>query len=165
MNAGCSSILCLCGLWGEGTCWHLYCQDCIVSLFKASIEDDSFFPPRCYRQSIEMNLTMDFLEPKLQVDLRAKSVEFPTENRTRSSRPPCSQPVSPSMIKNNIGTCRCRSLTCSICKAEAHVGECPDDPAALERYVSWLWLQATRKNDPLLRWLQQDQRLRESQRE
>ena len=110
-------------------CGDLYCRDCVVSLFRAAIEDESLFPPRCCRQPIGIELAMDFLGPTIQAEFRAKSTEFSSSNRTYCFQPSCSRFLPPSTINNDVGTCPCGSRTCTICKAEAHNGECPDDPA------------------------------------
>lgn len=35
-------------------CNHDYCRDCLQDLFRASITDDSLFPPRCCRQPLQL---------------------------------------------------------------------------------------------------------------
>lgn len=43
-------------------CQHEYCRSCLEALFKASITDESLFPPRCCRQPINLSTARIFLK-------------------------------------------------------------------------------------------------------
>lgn len=46
-------------------CQHEYCRPCLEALFKASITDESLFPPRCCRQPINLSMARIFLKSEL----------------------------------------------------------------------------------------------------
>ncbi|KAF7920911.1 hypothetical protein EAE99_007763 [Botrytis elliptica] len=59
-----------------------------------------------------------------------KKVEFDTPNRTYCSNPLCSAFIHPESIINEQATCLdCSTITCTLCKATAHGGDCPADTA------------------------------------
>ena len=59
-----------------------------------------------------------------------KKVEFDTPNRTYCSNPLCSAFKRPESIINEQATCLDYStITCTLCKATAHGGDCPADTA------------------------------------
>ncbi|GAB1313329.1 hypothetical protein MFIFM68171_03539 [Madurella fahalii] len=116
-------------------CSHDYCRDCLDSLFKASLTDETLFPPRCCGREIPLQIYRDLVnDAKFMGTFRAKKIEFETPNRTYCHQPACSTFVPPQSIRLNVGTCvRCFGQTCSICKARAHQGsDCPQDTALQE---------------------------------
>lgn len=89
-------------------CSHEYCRGCIAELFRASLSDESLFPPRCCRQPIPLGLNQVFLSPKLVGEYRAKSLEYETPNRTYCHVATCSTFVPPPFIHDGVATCvRC----------------------------------------------------------
>jgi hypothetical protein len=139
-SAHVNSIKCHCEACGDETdfvdagrvpCRHEYCRDCLQSLFKTAITDESLFPPRCCGQQIPLEMVRIFLTPELAQDFIKKKVEFDTPNKTYCSVQTCSAFIDSGNIADNVGTCHeCSSTTCTLCKAATHDrGECPDDPA------------------------------------
>jgi hypothetical protein len=63
-------------------CQHEYCRSCLEALFKASITDESLFPPRCCRQPINLSTARLFLKSDLVHLYEKKKIEFETPNRT-----------------------------------------------------------------------------------
>lgn len=125
-------------------CRHEYCRDCIVELFISSFTDESLFPPRCCRVPISLETASIFLTKNLKEQYAEKKIEFGTSNRTYCTRSDCSAFVRPEHIAGQVANCiKCRTQTCTICKALAHAGrDCPDDPnteavRALARREGW----------------------------
>lgn len=111
-------------------CGHEYCRDCLRDLFKASLTDESLFPPRCCRQNITITSVAIFLTRRLKDEFEQKKIEFCTPNRTYCSQPSCSAFLCPGDIQGDSGTCtECGTNTCVICKSAAHAGTCPHDTA------------------------------------
>jgi hypothetical protein len=111
-------------------CRHEYCRSCLEKLFKASMTDETLFPPRCCRQPIVMSIARIFLKPDLVQQYEKKKVEFEAPNRTYCYYPQCSSFIPMGYIEDEIATCfECGCTTCTICKARAHTGDCPNDTA------------------------------------
>ena len=130
----------------RASCGDVYCRECIVSLFLAALTDESLFPPRCCRQNIELEAAQDFLEPEIQEEYRLKEIEYSTPNRTYCTQPWCSRFLPSSAVTADVGTCLCGFQTCTICKAAAHTGDCPEDPATqdmLALAASYGWRQCS----------------------
>ena len=115
----------------QAPCRHEYCRDCVRDLFRASLTDESLFPPKCCRMPIPLKTVGIFLNGKLKVEFEEKKVEFGTPNRTYCSRPTCSVFIKSDNVVDDTAVCPdCLAQTCTICKAEAHAGmDCPDDTA------------------------------------
>ncbi|KAH8810776.1 hypothetical protein F5884DRAFT_259961 [Xylogone sp. PMI_703] len=112
---------------------HEYCRTCIQDLFKASITDESLFPPRCCRQQIPIAAVGIFLKPNFIQDYQKKKIEFETPNRTYCHSSTCSTFINSIYIQDEVATCPdCRLSTCTNCKAEAHGGDCPNDTSLQE---------------------------------
>jgi hypothetical protein len=111
-------------------CNHEYCRDCLQDLFRASMTDDSLFPPRCCRQPIDTKTVRIFLTAELLKQYEQKKVEFDTSDRTYCSNPLCSAFIRLEDITNERATCpNCSAVTCAMCKAPSHGGDCPADIA------------------------------------
>lgn len=111
-------------------CGHEYCRGCLRELFTLSLTDETLFPPRCCREPIPADKDRFFLTSKLLAEFQARKVEMETPDRTYCHVPECSKFIAPDNIEHQIGKCvTCNARTCSVCKAAAHVGDCPEDPA------------------------------------
>ncbi len=111
-------------------CNHEYCRDCLEDLFRASMTDDSLFPPRCCRKLITIGTVRVFLPGDLLKQYEQKKLELDTPNRTYCSNPLCSAFIRVENITNEKATCpNCRTVTCTLCKAGNHGGDCPADTA------------------------------------
>ncbi|KAL2828190.1 IBR finger domain protein [Aspergillus cavernicola] len=109
-------------------CQHEYCRSCLEGLFKASMTDESLFPPRCCRQPINMSVARIFLNADLVQQYETKKVEFETPNRTYCYSVSCAAFIGTSHITGEVATCPdCRHTTCTNCKERAHTGDCPSD--------------------------------------
>lgn len=117
-------------------CGHEYCRECLSRLFQAAMRDESLFPPRCDGQEMTLSRFGFFLPPWLVQEFRERSVEFGTEKRIYCHDSRCSAfiPMSANEdIKGDSLACpSCKKMTCTICKAAAHVGDCPKDKALQE---------------------------------
>jgi hypothetical protein len=110
------------------TCKHEYSQECIRGLFKASLTDEQLFPARCCKQPMAMSSIRIFLISDLVQQYEAKKVEFGTKDKIYCHAPTCSAFIHPSKIQNDRTTCpECNLATCTICKFDAHAGDCPAD--------------------------------------
>lgn len=109
---------------------HEYRRDRLRDLFRASLGDDSLFPPRCCRQSIATSSSIRiFLTGDLIQRYEQKKTEFDTPDRTYCSNPLCSTFIGIENITNEQASCpNCSIATCTICKA-SHTGDCPEDVA------------------------------------
>lgn len=118
-------------------CQHEYCRSCLEDLFKASMTDESLFPPRCCRQPINMNVARIFLKSELVKQFEKKKIEFETPNRTYCYSAECSTFIGPTHINGEVATCPiCEHTTCINCKQRAHTGDCPDDSAMQQLLVT-----------------------------
>ena len=114
----------------QAPCGHGYCKDCLITLFQSSTIDEALFPPRCCRQVMPLPLVRQYLDSTLVQAFEQKAVEYRTSDRTYCSQSTCSAFISVENFVNESGTCTmCGFLTCTICKANAHAGDCPQDTA------------------------------------
>lgn len=111
-------------------CHHEYCHSCIEDLFKASMTDETLFPPKCCRQPISMDIARIFLKPEIVQQYEKKKLEFETPNKTYCYNPECAIFIPTAHVVGETATCpECDSITCTSCKARAHTGDCLNDPA------------------------------------
>ncbi|KAI9773730.1 MAG: hypothetical protein M1839_002028 [Geoglossum umbratile] len=114
----------------RATCGHSYCMDCINELFEHATKDESLFPPRCCRSLIPLSNARPYLDSGLIKRFERKAVELKTPNRTYCHNATCSEFIPLENIDGDRATCvACLRVTCAICKAWAHDGDCPKDPA------------------------------------
>ncbi|PFH60225.1 hypothetical protein XA68_11290 [Ophiocordyceps unilateralis] len=110
-------------------CKHEYCRGCLESYLKASMEDESLFPPRCCQQPIPLGPKDIQMSPELLVRFQAKKREFEARNKTYCHEPTCSAFVPVQYVNNDVACCeRCAKTTCVVCKQKSHEGDCPQDP-------------------------------------
>lgn len=111
-------------------CRHDYCRDCLDQLFRLAMTDETLFPPRCCRQPIPVRDVRIFLTADTAREFERKRPELETPNRTYCRVQTCLAWIPPRHIHNDVGTCpACFMTTCTICKGEAHFGDCPNDEA------------------------------------
>lgn len=112
-------------------CTHEYCRECLSSLFRASLTDETLFPPRCCGNPIPVDASRGFIGYQIIGQFEAKRIEFetPADKRTYCHVPTCSTFIPAAAAKNNVATCvRCDARTCAVCKKAAHANsDCPDD--------------------------------------
>ena len=114
-------------------CCHAYCMQCLQELVSLATKDESLFPPRCCKEHFEMDEVRIFLSKELRDQYALAKVEFAMRDRTYCSRPDCAAFIPPDSTQADKAKClRCPTLTCGICKKEAHQSNCPDDPALKE---------------------------------
>ncbi|KAJ5551297.1 IBR finger domain-containing protein [Penicillium sp. DV-2018c] len=122
-------------------CRHEYCRTCLEDLFKASLTDESLFPPRCCKQPIVLSIARIFLKSELVQQYEKKKREYETPNRTYCYSAGCSAFIDMSNIEGEVATCsECGRTTCTSCKGRAHMGDCPNDTSMQ------LLLDAAREN-------------------
>lgn len=109
-------------------CQHKYCRACFEALYKASITDESNFPPRCCETPIPIAVARIFLKSQILLQYEKKKIEYETPDKTYCSSTRCSAFIDPSHIQGKIATCpECTSTTCAACKERAHNCRCPAD--------------------------------------
>jgi hypothetical protein len=109
-------------------CGHEYCRDCLQRLFRASMIDDTLFPPRCCRQPVTPGGVRIFLTADLIKQHEQKKNESNTPDRTYCSNPFCSSFLRLQNVHQERATCLdCGTETCTMCKAPGHAGDCPAD--------------------------------------
>ena len=114
----------------QAPCGDYYCGECLEHVFRQSMEDEQYFPPRCHRQEILLSQAKGLIGHDLAVAFEAKYVELSTPNRTYCYDVACNIFIPPQAISRDIGLCgRCGRTTCSMCKDASHVGDCPQDTA------------------------------------
>lgn len=111
-------------------CGYYYCQECLHTLFELSTTDETLYPPRCCRQVIPLVSVKLYLDSALIRTFEQKSIEFKSSDRTYCSQPTCSSFITSENITGDRATCAfCGTSTCTICKSNAHSGDCPEDAA------------------------------------
>lgn len=114
-------------IW-QAPCQHRYCADCLEDLFRLAITDETLYPPRCCKQ------VMPFADVKLEIPATFAAEFEAAIERLEDKRPSfchdptCSTYIGAARKTSHVGTCpRCSKATCTICKAPAHGGDCPED--------------------------------------
>lgn len=112
----------------KAPCKHIYCGDCLESLFRAAMKDETLYPPRCCKKPIPMADAIEVLPRGLVSEFNNRREEFETKDKTYCHRPQCSAFIRPYTINGNLARCsRCRETTCADCKNKWHFGDCPKD--------------------------------------
>lgn len=114
----------------DATCAHTYCHACLKQLFTNACLDEQLFPPRCCRREIPVDIALPYLSNKEAEEFLDKTEEYTCDDRTYCFQPSCSKFISAENISCNVASCpRCYFATCTLCKKEEHIGDCPDDPS------------------------------------
>jgi hypothetical protein len=114
-------------------CSHLYCPECLKSLFVRSMTDESLFPPKCCQQEIPLSAIQSQLDAETIKKFASAAVEFGTGNRTYCANRACGKFIPPHQIASDRALCRaCGAVTCALCNAAQHDGDCPKDEALQE---------------------------------
>lgn len=109
-------------------CSHEYCHQCLRSLVRSAMRDESLFPPQCCRQAIPADKLSEFLDESLMSSYHEKKIEFATENRMYCHKPDCAAFILPALIEDDTAFCLgCGATTCIHCKKSMHPGDCPFD--------------------------------------
>ncbi|KAL8716422.1 MAG: hypothetical protein Q9220_000329 [cf. Caloplaca sp. 1 TL-2023] len=113
-------------------CNHDYCDDCITSLFRSAMKDESLFPPRCCRQDVRVTQVQCLFPDDFMLTFKQREIELGTPNPIYCSNKTCSSFIDHSHIEEDIATCpKCESKTCTVCRGIDHQGDCPEDPAVV----------------------------------
>lgn len=111
-------------------CQREYCHPCLEDLFKASLTDESLFPPQCCRQPININIARIFLKSDLIEQYEKKKIKFKTPKRTYCYYTKYSAFINTLHINGEVATCPSYGhTTCTNCKGRAHMGDCPNNTA------------------------------------
>ncbi|KAI6849897.1 hypothetical protein KC332_g3618 [Hortaea werneckii] len=111
-------------------CGHWYCDECLQTLFRATITDESLFPPGCCKQPFEFIAIRPHLPEELAAQFEAKKEELGNKNRIYCTRPTCSAFIGTDHRNERVAVCPdCKSETCMACKGPMHEDECPVDEA------------------------------------
>lgn len=109
-------------------CSHEYCHDCLRTLVRKGMLDESLFPPQCCRQAIPADKLAEFLDHSLMTRYHEKEIELSTVNRIYCHKPDCAAFILPALVENDEALCvACGTTTCIHCKRAMHSGDCPLD--------------------------------------
>ena len=90
----------------------------------------TLFPTRCCRRGIPLTSAKLYLKPAFVCKFEQKTIEFKSPHRTYCSLSTCSSFITWVSITGEQATCTvCGTITCTICKSDAHSGDCPEDTA------------------------------------
>lgn len=106
-------------------CGHFYDIPCLLSLIRASTQDESIFPPRCCQDTVPTSLFEKHMDSQLSRLFSLKTQEFSTPKRVYCSKVTCNRFLGP-RTKSRGGpphayTCtesECATRTCSRCRCE-----------------------------------------------
>ncbi|KIY62067.1 hypothetical protein CYLTODRAFT_405018 [Cylindrobasidium torrendii FP15055 ss-10] len=127
-------------------CSHSYCLSCLTDLIRASLTDESLYPPRCCSTPFSPGVFASLLPPTIQRQFEIKSREFgtPTLQRLYCASSTCSHFLGSTEDFTHPARCeKCDEGTCSLCKQFEHgTSPCPEDEAtqivrALAATQSW----------------------------
>lgn len=128
-------------------CGHEFCITYLESLLRSCVANAYLPPTCCVTSALSAWQDEDVIErlPRdLTTELTQKQIELQTADRTYCSVPACSAFIGAEHhISDRHATCpACESLTCLLCKAAAHTGDCPVDEAFQELLFAagaWGW--------------------------
>lgn len=131
-------------------CGHYYDEACISDLFRASIQDQSLYPPRCCRRPIPFKTVRPLLTHDLATVFTEKLCEFNTLKRVYCASPSCNRFLGPrrGRWRARVISCpvpECRTRTCTGCASKAEPGaphacrvsETDREALALSRSAGW----------------------------
>jgi hypothetical protein len=111
-------------------CSHHYCIACLENFHRASLADQTLYPPKCCHLEMPWNDVKPRIDRQLARTFEGKREELNTDagRRTYCSNAACARFIGPSNIKGDLATCpTCSKVTCTMCKAASHEGDCPAD--------------------------------------
>src|SRR5208282_2454840 len=79
-------------------CGHLYCPECLKSLFVRSTTDETLFPPRCCSQTIPLSAVKVKLDDEALLSFNSAAIEFTTTNRTYCALKDCGKFIPPNQM-------------------------------------------------------------------
>lgn len=106
-------------------CGHSYDVPCLLSLVKASTQDESLFPPRCCQENVPTSIFEKHMDAQLATLFALKTREFSTPKRVYCAKVTCNRFLGP-RTKSKGGPlhsydCKepgCATRTCSRCRSE-----------------------------------------------
>ena len=111
-------------------CNHHYCISCLEDFHRASLADQTLYPPKCCHLEMPWNDVKPRIDHQLEKTFEGKTEELNTDagRRTYCSNVACARFIAPSNIQGDLATCSaCSKVTCTMCKAASHEGDCPAD--------------------------------------
>ncbi|KAI0674087.1 hypothetical protein C8Q78DRAFT_1067233 [Trametes maxima] len=104
-------------------CGHTFDATCIQQMFTKASFDESLFPPKCCRGTVELREVESHLPNALVEKFKKKSLEFTTADRVYCHDPTCASFLGPASAEPTTLRCaECNSGTCACCKAQTHPG-------------------------------------------
>lgn len=119
----------------QAPCNHWYCSDCLESLIRACINDETLYPPRCC-VVIPWREIKGLLPKELVASFEQKKIELdtPAMERVYCAQPACSHFLgSTSNLARGLKCSLCNFNTCTTCKATSHDGPCLAEPNEAEQ--------------------------------
>lgn len=124
----------------QAPCKHWYCSDCLETLIRACLNDETLYPPRCC-VVMPWREIKGLLPKELVASFEKKRAEFDT---LAIERLYCAQPAYSHFLGSTTTPARsvicslcdrslCDSNTCTTCKAASHAGSCLAEPNEAEQ--------------------------------
>lgn len=114
----------------EPDCHHIYCVNCIRSLFNDGMRDESAAPVKCCGNNIDVEAPgiSRFVTEEVKTGYVMRVVEVATANRIYCANRLCLAFIPPLQTDATSAEClRCHESTCVGCKALKYEGECAVD--------------------------------------
>jgi hypothetical protein len=116
-------------------CEHWYCLDCLETLIRASMADETLYSPRCCEilpwQEIKVLLPKDLATT---FEHKKRELDTPAGERLYCAQPACSHFLGNTASRAKFVRCPlCRSNTCATCRAVSHAGPCLFQPNEAEQ--------------------------------
>lgn len=116
-------------------CEHWYCFDCLETLIRASMADETLCPPRCCETlpwpEIKVLLPKDLAT---SFEQRKRELDTPASERLYCAQQACSHFLGNTTTRAKFVRCPlCHSNTCATCRAVSHAGPCLFQPNEAEQ--------------------------------
>ena len=99
-------------------CGHIYCKNCLKTMFDTNVNDEYHFPPRCCRQFVPIDHLQDVLPQETLSLYHRKVEEYSTPHRLYCSNKTCTQFLGPRQDRaSHISCSSCKTSTCAHCTA------------------------------------------------
>jgi hypothetical protein len=112
-------------------CTHYYCSECFITMIQTSMQNESFWPPKCCLQEIPRPKIIKQLPDEILKEFSVKEREYttPTKDRWYCTQPECGKWFEGRKVGGLTKCPHCNGEMCVFCRGEKHkVGEhCAQD--------------------------------------
>ncbi|KAL3420382.1 IBR finger domain-containing protein [Phlyctema vagabunda] len=111
-------------------CDDIYCKTCLKAFFLRVSKDESLFPPKCHRKTIDISIIEAEFSVEEMAAYRNAELEFISTDRVYCADPECAKFIPmPQRTPDRAFCMACAGETCMYCKKIAHYGGCAADEA------------------------------------